>query len=381
MTGPSLALNSYDEWTRLHEVVLGSPINYDAHTLDLSFEFFFHDVRKRGTFYPTYGTGHGVRVDSLVKSVEIKRQYVEELQEDLEEFSNTLSSLGVTVLRPEPLSELGEIQTPNWRSGNTPALNVRDHSIVLGDVFLETAPHIRSRYFENDQLRPIIYGYFNRGCKWLSMPRPVLLDTSYDLSYNEERPIPTLGDVYVEGRPSPTGFEIMLDGAQCVRIGQDVLVNVSNANHRLGFDWLETTLGDRFRFHPLDRVTDHHLDAHILALAPGKFLVRSRGEMEKLPEPFRSWDAIVTPDANSQMFPSYDEDDIVLTSEFIDLNVLSIDESTVVVNSAFVELMKVLEQQGFDVVPVRHRHRRLFGGGFHCFTLDTVRAGGPDDYR
>ena len=42
--------------------------------------------------------------------------------------------------------------------------------------------------------------------------------------------------------------------------------------------------------------------------------------------------------------------------------------------------VQVLERRGFTVVPVRHRHRRLFGGGFHCFTLDTVRRGGPEDY-
>ena len=38
------------------------------------------------------------------------------------------------------------------------------------------------------------------------------------------------------------------------------------------------------------------------------------------------------------------------------------------------------KKHGCPVVPVRHRHRRLFGGGFHCFTLDTVREGGPEDY-
>lgn len=42
--------------------------------------------------------------------------------------------------------------------------------------------------------------------------------------------------------------------------------------------------------------------------------------------------------------------------------------------------MRTLEKHRFTVVPVRHRHRRLFGGGFHCFTLDTVRAAGPEDY-
>lgn len=32
------------------------------------------------------------------------------------------------------------------------------------------------------------------------------------------------------------------------------------------------------------------------------------------------------------------------------------------------------------MVPVRHRHRRLFGGGFRFFTLDTHRTGGFEDY-
>ncbi len=62
------------------------------------------------------------------------------------------------------------------------------------------------------------------------------------------------------------------------------------------------------------------------------------------------------------------------------MNVLSIDENTVVVNSLYPELIRVLEGRRFTVVPVAHRHRRLAGGGFHCFTLDTVRSGGREDY-
>ncbi|MEU0222486.1 inosamine-phosphate amidinotransferase 1, partial [Streptomyces sp. NPDC006265] len=71
---------------------------------------------------------------------------------------------------------------------------------------------------------------------------------------------------------------------------------------------------------------------------------------------------------------------IPIGSRYMDINLLSVDENTVVVNSLYPELIEVLEARGFTVVPVRHRHRRLFGGGFHCFTLDTVRRGGPEDY-
>lgn len=51
-----------------------------------------------------------------------------------------------------------------------------------------------------------------------------------------------------------------------------------------------------------------------------------------------------------------------------------------IVNDACLGLIRTLGDHKFTVVPVRHRHRRLFGGGFHCFTLDTVRTGGPEDY-
>ncbi|MGW0735599.1 hypothetical protein [Streptomyces sp. NPDC002851] len=72
---------------------------------------------------------------------------------------------------------------------------------------------------------------------------------------------------------------------------------------------------------------------------------------------------------------------MTLTSLYIDMNVLSIDESTVIANSEAPRLVRTLEKHGFTVIPVRHRHRRLFSGGFHCFTLDTVRAGsGAEDY-
>ena len=71
---------------------------------------------------------------------------------------------------------------------------------------------------------------------------------------------------------------------------------------------------------------------------------------------------------------------IILTTKYIDLNVLSVDEDKIIVNSLFPELIKTLEKHGFTPIPVRHRHRRIFGGGFHCFTLDTVREGSLEDY-
>ena len=38
-------------------------------------------------------------------------------------------------------------------------------------------------------------------------------------------------------------------------------------------------------------------------------------------------------------------------------------------------LIRLLEKQGLDVVPLKLRHSRMLGGGFHCVTLDIRRRG------
>jgi glycine amidinotransferase len=108
--------------------------------------------------------------------------------------------------------------------------------------------------------------------------------------------------------------------------------------------------------------------------------VRSEAVRSRLPEPLRRWEAIIPPAPESNNFPQYDDDDLILTSPFIDMNVLSVGPDTILANEACPELIRTLERHRFTVVPVRHRHRRLFGGGFHCFTLDTVREGAAEDY-
>jgi glycine amidinotransferase len=134
------------------------------------------------------------------------------------------------------------------------------------------------------------------------------------------------------------------------------------------------------RIHRIYQLTDSHIDSCVLALRPGVLLVRSPGVLDYLPASLRKWKAIVAPEPSESNFPTYDDDDLVLTSPFIDLNVLSVDPDTVLVNEASPDLQRTLEKNGFTTVPVRHRHRRIFGGGLHCFTLDTVRDGGPEDY-
>ncbi|MEU0476560.1 glycine amidinotransferase [Streptomyces olivaceus] len=381
-----MLLNSFDEWSRLREVVVGSAENYVSHERELSFDLFFHDNLAQDN--PSRSEWYYPRLSARSESADrrrlpVARRYVDELNEDLEGLADTLRDLGVTVHRPRALpAETAEVTTPAWSASVVPPLNIRDNTLVLGNEIIETPPMIRSRYFETQLLKPLFQEYFRSGCRWTVMPRPLMTDASFDLSYVRTATAGGPTEPVEEPRPSPydVGLEMMFDAAQCLRLGRDIVANVSTENHELGVAWLERHLEGRFRVHRVHRLSDSHIDSMVLALRPGLLLVRSEAVVEALPPALRRWDRIVAPTPTENNFPRYDDDALILTSPFIDLNVLSVDPETVLVNEASPELVRTLEDAKFTVVPVRHRHRRLFGGGFHCFTLDTVRDGGPEDY-
>jgi glycine amidinotransferase len=385
-----MRLNSFDEWSQLREVVVGSAKNYVSHERDLSFDLFFHDNIAEDNknsfrtewYYPRLATRGHVAEGPDSAQVPIKQRYVAELSEDLEGIVQTLESLGVTVHRPADLDvATTQVRTPTWSASVVPPLNLRDNTLIAGDEIIETPPMIRSRYFETHLLKPVFQEYFRQGARWTVMPRPMMTDASFDLSYVRSSTAGGPTEPIEDPQPSPcdVGPEMMFDAAQCLRLGRDIVINISTANHALAVDWLERHLAGRFRIHRVHQLSDSHIDSMVLALRPGTLLVRSAQVTDKLPEPLRSWDVIIPPEPRSDNFPQYDGD-LILTTRFIDLNVLSVSPDTVLVNDACPELMRKLDRGGFTTVPVRHRHRRLFGGGFHCFTLDTVRDGTAEDY-
>ncbi len=380
-----MQLNSFDDFTPLREVILGSADGYVTRLRDLSFDMFISDnlTGARG-YYPSitdWYKGEGRADRNEPGRLALKERFVHELVEDVEGMAQQLTALGVQVHRPMAVgSDLGDMTAPAWSAPITPPLNVRDNTLILGDEIIETPPTLRARYFETQLLKPVFMGYFEQGARWTTMPRPMMTDASFDPA-NVANAAPNI-EVPTAPRPSPydVGPEIMIDGANCLRLGRDLIVNVSNANHALAYDWLERHLSGRFRVHRMDKLTQSHIDSVVVPLRPGTLLVRSEGVLDYLPEPLRSWKTIIPPAPEIGDYPQYENDDPIPASPYIDLNLLSIDENTVMVNDACKTLIRLLEEHRFTVVPVQHRHRRLFGGGFHCLTLDTVRTGGAEDY-
>lgn len=375
-------LNSYNEWGKLNEVIIGRPFQSEDFLVDYSFCHFNFDninehldlIEKEKANNSEYST-----------TLRFKEEYLAELNEDIEGFVNVLRNNGVHVLRPRQLNGANlHFSTPYWSSSLWPALNVRDRFLVLGNNIIETTPCIRSRFFETDLLKEHLYSFYSKGANWISMPRPIITDASFDKVYINNHPNKTASRELISlitPNYYDVGIEILMDAANCIRLGKDILVNVSDKNQYMAFQWLKRSLGHLFCFHMLDSVTDNHIDSYIIIIRPGLLMVRNKRVIDKLPSFMHNWDLIIAPEASESCFPQYDSDSLIITSKYIDTNILSIDENKVIANSLNPELISLLEKKGVEVIPVRHRHRRLFGGGFHCFSLDTNRDSELISYR
>jgi len=309
----NLKLNSYDEWSSLQQVVVGRAENYIAHHYDISFRllhgvFPMNDTTSQTLYFeaaPFIDTSGYIHSDII--NIPLKIQ--EELIEDVESFATALSGQGISVLRPEPLTEVSEISSPFWKTYPIPALNIRDQVLILGDTIIETSPYVRARIFENDLLKPILYKYFNSGSPWLCMPRPSLSKNTFDNSYLLRRGQDV--SAYVSSDPAlevaNMPFEIIFDGAQCMRFGRDVIVNLSNEHHELAFRWLVQNMGHKFNFHAIRGFANNHLDSIVLPLRPGTLLLRSASYLDHLPKSLASWDTIIPPEVDQARFPNYDD--------------------------------------------------------------------------
>lgn len=363
-----MRVNSHNEWSRLREVIVGAGFPEAIPSAEFGFKIFFHNNIYNTTFHKN-------------ASEYICKKDIEEHNEDVDNFVRLLTELDVVVKRPKIPPNITTTKTLTFESTNYPALNPRDLVMIVGDEIIETPPVCRYRYFENDYMKHLFMEYFKSGSKWTVAPRPLLLDSSYDLSYVCDTD--DSKNYYESLRQSDQhmlniGHEIMFDAANCMRLGKHIVMNVSNKNAELGFKWLSNHLGDTYTVWPVN-ITDWHIDSTFVPIRPGLAIVGYKHVIDKLPEPLKKWDFIVAPDEIALQF----REKPMLASPLIDINVLSIDENTVIVNSehdTILVLDKLLKPHGVDVIGCSLRHSEKFGGAHHCLTVDTVRDSSLENY-
>jgi N-dimethylarginine dimethylaminohydrolase len=345
------ALWSCNEWDPLEEVIVGNPLRA---------RFPFADRSTQLAEFPD-------RSLEEIPQGSFPQWIIEETEEDLNEFVAVLEQLGITVKRPETWPHEDKFSTIHWESEGYYNYCPRDIMLVIGDQIIETPNVIRSRAQESLSYRKLMIDYLKSGAKWYCAPKPMLLDSLFDVDMN---------------KPMPRNDEPAFDAANILRFGRDLLYLVSGTGNEFGGQWLQTILGDDFRIHFLkDVYYGSHIDSTFVALRPGLILCNpARINEQTLPEFLKQWEVIYSPPMESTNRFDADYLSKSIGSKWIDMNLFSINPDLVVVDRDQTALIKLLEKQGIDVIPLKLRHSKMLGGGFHCITLDTRRKGTLQQY-
>ena len=334
-----------NDWDELEEIIVGTATSINIPDPNISM---------MKCQFPEYK-------EEYVKSVAgyYPQQIVDEQNEDLEILSNTLKSLGVKVHRPDTQYEKAEIKSPTWEGKNWQYYSPRDLTIIIDDMIIETpTPHI-NRQFETWGYRDIFTKLFKEGYKWLKAPVPML----FDKNYRED----------TKGVPALNNEEILFEAANCVRANDDILYQISNTGNRLGGEWLQSILGDKYKVHITEGLYSYaHLDSTILPVREGLVVYNgTRVTLDNEPEMFKSWDKIWINECKGTATPSTNFP--WGASEWIGMNFLSINPNLAIVDKKQIEIHEKLNAVGIETIPLELRHDRLLAGGFHCVTLDLKR--------
>jgi glycine amidinotransferase/scyllo-inosamine-4-phosphate amidinotransferase 1 len=260
--------------------------------------------------------------ETPVPSGAVPSWIVDEANEDLNQLANTLVQYGVTVSRPEPINFVERQGMYNYCP--------RDRLLIAGNTVVDVNMMYPCRNQEIDALSKAI------------------------------------GDASVITMPRDQGM--ILDAANICRLGNTWLFLESYSGNRLAYNWLCNQFPD-INIELCNFYAGVHIDSTIVPLREGLVLLNGhRVNESNCPQAFNSWTKIYVDEVVAQGFYQYP-----YASKWIALNMLVLDPHTVVVDQHQTQLIQLLEQHKFTVIPQELRHSRTLGGGFHCVTLDTRR--------
>jgi glycine amidinotransferase/scyllo-inosamine-4-phosphate amidinotransferase 1 len=336
----------HNEWDALEEIVVGTATGARLPMAGVDSVALAHNN--------TYQSLSGPFRDDVIAETEL----------ELEELCDELTRLGVKVRRPEPRDHAAVIATPDWRTDGLYDYCPRDGFLTVGNTIIETPMILRSRFLEGFAYRELFLEYFASGARWLSAPKPRLLDEMYDMAAQSGQRLRNL--------------EPAFDAANVLRFGTDILYLVSDGGNELGCQWLQSTLGDEYTVHPCRGLySSTHVDSTLIPLRPGLMLVNpTRVTDDSVPEFLRGWDRVVCPEPVDTGYVG-----AAYCSVWVAMNLLVVAPGRVIVDRRQVDLIRELDKHGVEVLPLQLTHARTLGGGFHCVTLDVRRAGSLETYR
>jgi glycine amidinotransferase/scyllo-inosamine-4-phosphate amidinotransferase 1 len=303
-------ISSCNEWDTLKRVVVGDATyaNWPIHDPVFSAE-----------------AKHTLWKETPLPQGPVPQHIIDEANEDLQILSDTLTGLGVDVLRPTPMN----FQTHDGLYNYCP----RDRLIVHGNTIINPAMMYPCRDMELQCYHDIV-------------------DSATDYHF------------------MPRNEGMVLDAANVLRLGPDKMLFLESASgNRAAYNWLCKEL-PKVNIELCNFYAGVHIDSTIVALREGLVMFNaSRVKPKTVPKVFEHWKKIWVDDVVAQSFYQYP-----YASKWIAMNMLVVDPHTVICDKYQTALIKTLERHNFTVVPLELRHSRTLGGGFHCVTLDLERG-------
>jgi len=347
-------VNSWNEWDPLREVIVGTARG----AADMGYE---------PAISPYFLPGSAGRV---FRGQPVHPAVIDDAERQLDHLAGLLSSLGITVRRPDPVEHSIPVKTPDWEiaCGHATACP-RDTLLVIGDEIIEAPMAQRARYFEFRAYRGLLKHYFTQGARWTAAPKPLMSDALYKDHDTGDAPF----DHGV--RPLLTELEPAFDAACFLRCGRDIFWQPDLVSNDFGAEWLRRHLGPGFRIH---RITFHepaptHIDTTLVPIRPGLVLTNperpcTNGMLELFAK--NDWRIVTAPaSVRTGRAPARD------VSNWISMNILMLDERTAVVEQAETPMIELLRSLGCEVIPCPFDRVYPFGGGVHCCTADIRRDG------
>lgn len=349
-----MKISTHNHWDPLEEIIVGRADFARVPTVD------------RSTMSMSYTNLPMEQVKPL--EGQYPADIIAEGNEDMDGLAHALQDCGVIVHRPKVIDHSVEFSTPEWKTTGWYSWCPRDLLLPFDNLIIETPSACRARYFETRAYHDIMIDAVKDGVEWIAAPKPILKDDSYQFED-------------IKRKPSLTNLEPIFDAPNCVRLGKDILFQISNTGNHLGLQWLKNVLEHRgYRVHPAEHIYSYaHMDSTIVPLRPGLVLLNStRVNPDNCPKLFDKWDKIYFEDCVAQ--GSKIPGGIAPCSPYIGMNILSVNPNTIICDSTQEPLMRELEKHKIDCIPVKFRHAMTLSGGIHCATLDLRRRGTLEDY-
>jgi hypothetical protein len=328
-----------------------------------------------------------------------------ETEEDFQNIIKVLESFGVKVLRPD-------LPADNFKNNVylKPPMTPRDHMVMIGNVFYESASSNFSKLSYND-IKDASWPECNSWYDFNQLPEHIKNECKQVFNFGNNQTVSNEYDeifsyIRQQGNEIKSG-QSYVNGAMVARIGRDLYFGTGSPGddkHKLAEQINAGFLNTRN--HIIN--TEGHSDSTYCPVCPG--LIVSLCDIPTYQHTFPGWEVVYLPDQSwSAVKPfldlkkknygrwwipghEYDNELVTLVETWLghwvgyveetvfDVNMLIIDPKNVMVFNYNQQVFDALARYGITPHIVPFRHRYFWDGGIHCVTSDLHREGVMQDF-